>query len=152
MPAVMKKGMEESDEVIDEYRSGKSPRPRISRRDLAGIVEPRYAELLDLIQLELRRAGFAKSCSAGLVFTGGSSGAEGLTSLAEEIFQLPVRLGVPHSAQGVNEIVRSPSHSTGVGLLMHSLKGSKSNYRRTQWSDTNKSIWRRVSSWFRTNF
>ena len=146
------KSMEEGDEVIEEGRSGKSSQQRISRRDLAGIVEPRYAELLDLIQLELRRAGFEKSCSAGLVFTGGSSGVEGLVSLAAEIFQLPVRLGVPRSTQGVNEIVQSPSHSTGVGLLMYSLKRSHSNYRRTPWNDTKKSAWSRASSWFRNNF
>ncbi len=146
------KGMEEGDEVIEEFRSSKSPRPRISRRDLAGIVEPRYAELLDLIQLELRRAGFSQNCSAGLVFTGGSSGVEGLAALAEDIFELPVRLGVPQSTQGVNEIVRSPSHSTGVGLLMYSLRRSHSNYRRTPWNDTEKSVWRRASSWFCKNF
>ena len=146
------KVMEEEDEIIEEFRSGKSPRPRISRRELAGIVEPRYAELLDLIHLELRRAGFAQSCSAGLVLTGGSSGVEGLTSLAQEIFELPVRLGMPQSTQGVNEIVRSPSHSTGVGLLMHSLKRSPNGYRRAPWNDADKSFLRRARSWFRTNF
>ena len=81
------------------------------------MVEPRYEELLTLVQAELRRSGFEDLCAAGMVLTGGSSKMEGMVELAEEIFHMPVRLGAPQSVTGLGDVVRNPIYSTGVGLL-----------------------------------
>ncbi len=73
---------------------------RLSRHTLAEVIEPRYEELLQLVQAELRRSGFEDLVAAGVVLTGGSSKMEGLIELAEEVFHMPVRLGVPQGVSG----------------------------------------------------
>jgi cell division protein FtsA len=94
----------------------------LSRQALAEVVEPRYDELFTLVQAELRRSGYEDMIAAGIVLTGGTSRMEGVVELAEEIFHTPVRIGVPQDVLGLNDIVRNPIYSTGVGLLHYGLK------------------------------
>ncbi|MAV32952.1 MAG: cell division protein FtsA [Gammaproteobacteria bacterium] len=98
-------------------------RPReLSRQALAEVVEPRYAELFGLVKAELQRSGFEELLAAGVVLTGGTSKMEGVVDLAEEIFHAPVRVGSPNNVCGLDDIVRNPIYSTGVGLLLYGLK------------------------------
>ena len=107
------------DETIEVPSVGDRPPRRLARQTLAEIVEPRYEELYNLIRDELRRSGFEEAIAAGLVMTGGSSKMEGAVELAEEVFHVPVRLGVPHGVSGLGEVIRNPIHATGVGLLLY---------------------------------
>jgi len=141
-----------ADETIEVPSIGDRPPRRLSRQTLAEVVEPRYEELLLLIQNELRRSGFEELCAGGIVMTGGSSKMEGLIELAEEVFHMPVRLGVPRDVVGLVDQVRNPIHATGVGLLQfgHSNRGQRV-------SDVNagggiKSVLGRMKSWFQGNF
>ena len=68
---------------------------------------------------ELRRSGYESLVAAGVVLTGGASKMEGALELAEEIFHKMVRIGVPQQIDGLGEVVSSPLHATGVGLLLH---------------------------------
>ncbi|MDT4875631.1 Cell division protein FtsA [compost metagenome] len=101
---------------------GDRPPRELSRQALAEVVEPRYDELFTLIQAELRRSGYEDLIPAGIVLTGGTAKMEGAVELAEEIFHMPVRLGVPHSVKGLGDVVRNPIYSTGVGLLLYGLR------------------------------
>jgi cell division protein FtsA len=107
------------DETIEVPSVGDRPPRRLARQTLAEIVEPRYEELYNLIRDELRRSGFEEAVAAGLVITGGSAKMEGAVELAEEVFHVPVRLGVPHGVTGLADVVRNPIHATGVGLLLY---------------------------------
>jgi cell division protein FtsA len=107
------------DETIEVPSVGDRPPRRLARQTLAEIVEPRYEELYNLIRDELRRSGFEEAIAAGLVITGGSAKMEGAVELAEEVFHVPVRLGVPHGVTGLADVVRNPIHATGVGLLLY---------------------------------
>ena len=89
-----------ADETINVPSVGERPPRELSRQALAEVVEPRYDELFTLIQAELRRSGFEELIAAGIVLTGGTSKMEGVVELAEEIFHMPVRLGVPQSVRG----------------------------------------------------
>ena len=95
---------------------GERPPRKLSRQTLAEVVEPRYEELFSLIQSELRRSGFEELIAAGIVLTGGSAKMEGVVELAEEVFHMPVRLGMPQFVTGLGEVVRNPIHATGVGI------------------------------------
>ena len=86
------------------------------------MVEPRYDELFTLIQAELRRSGYEDLIPAGIVLTGGTAKMEGAVELAEEIFHMPVRLGIPHGVKGLADVVRNPIYSTSVGLLLYGLQ------------------------------
>ncbi len=106
------------DETIEVPSVGERPPRQLARQTLAEVVEPRYEELLMLVQAELRRSGFEELLAAGVVLTGGSSKMEGVIELAEEVFHLPVRLGLPQHVGGLIDVVRNPIHATGVGLLL----------------------------------
>jgi cell division protein FtsA len=110
------------DEMIKVPGVGERAARELSRQALADVVEPRYDELFHLIQAELRHSGYADMLAAGMVLTGGTSKMEGVVELAEEIFHMPVRIGMPHDVSGLSDIVRNPTYSTGVGLLLYGMK------------------------------
>ncbi len=121
---------------------------RLSRQTLAEVVEPRYEELFTLIQAELRRSGFEDIIAAGIVLTGGSSKMEGLIELAEEVFHMPVRLGVPQNVSGLADVVRNPIYATGVGLLQYGKQQHQSGSTDTNVTGNFNSIWSRMKRWF----
>ncbi len=141
-----------SDETIEVPGVGERESRRLARKVLAEVVEPRYEELFMLIQAELRRSGFEELCASGVVLTGGCSKIEGAVELAEEIFHMPVRLGVPQAVTGLADVVRNPIYATGVGLLLFGHEHWNSN-REAQPLDAGvKGIWQRMKSWFMGNF
>lgn len=141
-----------ADETIEVPSVGERPDRRLARQTLAEVVEPRYEELFTLIQAELRRSGFEDLCAAGIVLTGGSSKMEGAVELAEEIFHMPVRLGVPQYVTGLVDVVRNPIHSTGVGLLLFGYQNRAMRESEARMGNGFKSVWNRMKNWFHGNF
>jgi cell division protein FtsA len=141
------------DETIEVPSVGDRPPRRLARQTLAEIVEPRYEELFALVRDELRRAGLEESVATGIVLTGGSAKMEGAVELAEEVFHMPVRLGVPQYVCGLVDVVSNPIHATGVGLLLYAK--SHLDMQRTEGpllAGGVKSIIERMKSWFQGNF
>ncbi|HAQ84845.1 MAG TPA: cell division protein FtsA, partial [Pseudomonas sp.] len=128
----------------------------LSRQALAEVVEPRYDELFTLIQAELRRSGYEDLVPAGIVLTGGTAKMEGAVELAEEIFHMPVRLGVPHSVNGLADVVRNPIYSTGVGLLLYGMRkqteGTSMSGLGNFAEEPKTSVVDRLKSWIQGNF
>ena len=137
------------DETIEVPSVGDRPARRLARQTLAEIVEPRYAELYNLIREELARSGFEEVIAAGVVLTGGSARMEGAIELAEEIFHVPVRLGLPQQVRGLADVVRNPIHSTAVGLLLYARENAASAPRGTVLSS---GALGRMRRWFHGNF
>jgi cell division protein FtsA len=140
------------DESIEVPSVGDRPARRLARQTLAEIVEPRYEELFNLIREELRRSGFEEMIAAGIVLTGGSARMEGAIELAEEIFHVPVRLGLPGQVKGLSDVVRSPIYSTGVGLLLYARENSAPASRAAALGGNVASVFERMKSWFKGNF
>ena len=107
------------DESIEVPSVGERPARRLARQTLAEIVEPRYEELFGLVREELRRSGFEEVIAAGIVLTGGSAKMEGAIELAEEVFHVPVRLGVPQAVQRAHRRGAQPDlfHRRGAAAL-----------------------------------
>ncbi|ORU89943.1 MAG: cell division protein FtsA [Cycloclasticus sp. symbiont of Poecilosclerida sp. M] len=137
-------------EMIEVPSIGDRPPRQISRSNLADIIEPRYEELMMLIQAELRRSGFEDIVAAGVVLTGGSSKVEGLVELAEEVFHMPVRLGCPQYISGLNEVVRNPIYATGVGLLLFGQQNREGEGGEAEGGLS--AMWKKMKSWFHGNF
>jgi cell division protein FtsA len=97
---------------------GRSDRP-IPRRTLASMIEPRMEEIFLLANKEVKKNHFAELLGAGVVLTGGTSLMPGVVELAEQVFQMPVKLGAPQGLGGLSANVADPRYSTGVGLVMH---------------------------------
>ena len=140
------------EETIEVPSVGDRPARRLARQTLAEVVEPRFEELFTLVQAELRRSGFEDLCAAGIVLTGGSSKMEGVVELAEEIFHMPVRRGVPQYVSGLVDIVRNPIYSTGVGLLLFGYRNRAMRDAETRMGDSWQSAFKRMKSWFQGNF
>jgi cell division protein FtsA len=140
------------EESIEVPSVGERPPRRLARQSLAEVVEPRYVELMELVQAELRRSGFEDLCAAGMVLTGGSSKMEGLVELAEEILHMPVRLGAPQRITGLGEVVRNPIYSTGVGLLLFGHRNAATRASDVVSDGGFKAVWDRMKSWFQGNF
>ncbi|WP_373188350.1 cell division protein FtsA, partial [Halopseudomonas sp.] len=138
------------EETIKVPSVGERPPRDLSRQALAEVVEPRYDELFTLIQAELRRSGFEDMIPAGIVLTGGTSKMEGAVELAEEIFHMPVRLGVPQEFKGLTDVVRNPIYATSVGLLHY---GNRHNAAAASSPETSReSPLIRIKRWFKGNF
>ncbi len=97
---------------------GREPR-RVSRQILGGIIEPRMDEILNLVCREIVKSGFEERLAAGVVLTGGTALIQGISEMAEQIFNMPVRVGSPVRVGGLTDIVSNPMYATGVGLVLY---------------------------------
>lgn len=141
-----------AEDTIEVPSIGERPARRLSRHTLAEVVQPRYEELLSLVQNEIRNSGHEERLAAGIVMTGGSAKMEGLTDLAEELFHMPVRLGLPQHVSGLKEVVRNPIYATGVGLLLF---GQDNEGYGTAHLPVGRGVtgaWERMKSWLQGNF
>ncbi len=111
-----------SEEEFEVLGVGDRAASKLSRQTLISVIEPRIEELFILVQSELRHAGYLELLGSGIVLTGGTSRIEGAAELAEEIYQMPVRIGSPAKVKGLTEVVNNPIYSTGVGLLVYGLQ------------------------------
>jgi cell division protein FtsA len=142
------------DETIEVPSVGDRPPRKLSRQTLAEVIEPRIEELYSLIQAELRRSGFEDVVGSGLVLTGGSAKMEGVVDLAEEVFHMPVRLGVPQYVGGLKGVVQNPIFATGVGLVLYGARcrEGKQYVQNPGASVGVKGAWSKMKSWFQGNF
>ena len=106
-------------EQIDVPGIGFREEKKVGKHFLAGIIEPRVKELFSLINDQITTSEYKKSLGAGVVLTGGSSMLAGAQELAEQVFDLPVRIGTPVAVDGLAEVVNHPKYATGVGLLLY---------------------------------
>lgn len=136
------------DETIEVPSVG-GREPRIlSRQLLAEILEPRVEEIFTLVNRELIKSGYENRISSGLVLTGGSAILPGMPELAEQIFNLPVRRGLPMGIGGLADVVNSPVYATGVGLVKYGSRNLQtSNFAIGQEKVFEKVI-RRMKEWF----
>ncbi len=140
------------DDPVEVPGVGERGTRMLSRQTLAEVIEPRIEELYSLVQAELRRSGFEDLLSSGIVITGGSSAMQGMVELGEEIFHMPVRLGLPQYAGGLADVVRSPRYSTGMGLLMYGLEQYQANKMTRMQSGSVSDVLARMKAWFQETF
>ncbi len=96
---------------------GRAPK-KLSKAILAEILEPRVEEIFSLLKKELFSNGLENAFPAGFVLTGGSVVMDGITEIAESVFNVPVRIGEPNKIGGLKDIVKNPAYATGVGLVI----------------------------------
>jgi cell division protein FtsA len=124
----------------------------LSRQTLAEVIEPRVEELYSLVQAELRRSGFEDLLSSGIVITGGSSAMQGMVELGEEIFHMPVRLGLPRYVGGLADVVKTPRYATAIGLLHYGMEQQQRNAVARMQSASLGDVLARMKAWMQKNF
>ncbi len=132
---------------------GRKPR-ELSRNVLCEILGPRVEELFTLVNREIVKSGLEDAIASGVVITGGSSILEGMPELAEQIFNLPVRRGLPQKIGGLIDVVNSPAYSTGVGLIIYGSRNVGPREFPTTKSEDSifSTATRRMKNWFREFF
>jgi cell division protein FtsA len=146
------RGMADPQEMVEVSGVGDRGARQLSRQTLAEVIEPRVEELYLLVQAELRRSGFEELLSSGIVITGGSSSLQGMVELAEEIFHMPVRMGLPLYRGSLAEVVRTPRFSTGVGLIIAGMKQLQHHQHARLQGNSFKQVLERMGNWFQGNF
>jgi cell division protein FtsA len=130
---------------------GREPRV-IARRLLGEIIEPRMEEIFTMAQREVMRSGVADSLASGLVLVGGSSLLEGTQELAERIFGLPVRRGLPINLKGMPEELMKPAYTTAAGLLLHAAGATRATSNGMVRGGRLERLRSLVSDWMRDFF
>jgi cell division protein FtsA len=144
------KDMVSMEENIEVHSVGGRPSRAMSRHTLAEVIEPRYQELFELVHDEIRASKLEEQIAAGIVLTGGTAKMEGAVEFAEEIFQMPVRVGAPLAMKGLSEYVEDEKFATAVGLLQYGKEHVISQLAaKTKAGD---GVWQRVQSWFKGEF
>ncbi|MEE9548066.1 MAG: cell division protein FtsA, partial [Nitrosomonadaceae bacterium] len=146
------RGMADPQEMVEVSGVGDRGARQLSRQTLAEVIEPRAEELYLLVQAELRRSGFEELLSSGIVITGGSSSLQGMVELAEEIFHMPVRMGLPLYRGSLAEVVRTPRFSTGVGLIIAGMQQLRHHQHVRLQGNSFKQVLERMGNWFQGNF
>ena len=121
------------EEIIEVPSVGGREDRQVSRQILGRIVEPRMEEILNLALKEIVRSGYEDLLAAGVVLTGGTALLSGINEMAEQIFDMPVRMGNPTGVGGLCDVVNSPAYTVGVGLIVYGSKqiAGDSVYRKT---------------------
>jgi cell division protein FtsA len=139
----------EDDEFITVPGIGGRQDRQVPRSLLTSIIQPRMEELFSLALRELRRTDYADLLAAGAVLTGGASLLPGVTELAEQIFDMPVKLGVPVGFGGLVDLAQSPLHATGVGLVLYAVQNAGHNgLGRLTEANMFERIFDRMKRWF----
>jgi cell division protein FtsA len=141
----------EAGQMIEVAGVGDRPPRMLSRQTLAEVIEPRVEELYTLIQQVLRDSGYEELLSSGVVLTGGSAVMQGMVELGEEIFHMPVRLGIPRYSGGLSDVVRNPRYATAVGLLMEGVVQTQRGLIARQ-GGSFRQVFGRMRQWLQHNF
>ncbi|MBW2407004.1 MAG: cell division protein FtsA [Deltaproteobacteria bacterium] len=138
-----------ADETIDvPGMGGRKPR-KLQRQILGEILEPRMEEIFSLIKREIYRAGMEKIITSGVVLTGGTSLLEGVTDIAESVFDLPTRLGTPRGISGLTDVVNNPMYATGVGLVLYGARNQPKKKFRIRDTNIFNRVMTRMKRWFK---
>ena len=126
----------------------------VSQKYLVEIIEPRVSEIFSLVGTEVRKSGCYNMIPGGIVITGGSSLLPGMPEVAEQVLNLPSRLGSPHYEGELADMINDPSYSEAVGLLSFATekysigRSFKSTKRKTRV----KNIFTKIISWLKDFF
>jgi cell division protein FtsA len=127
---------------------GRKPR-LLSRHILSEILEPRVEEIFTLVDQEIERTGFKELLASGMVITGGSALLPGIAEIADQVFQLPTRIGYPQRIFGLVDVVNGPMFATAVGLVLYGMEHQPKQKFRIRDGNIFNRVTLRMKSWFK---
>ncbi len=117
-----------ANEFVELQAFGTQTQKRVSLLHVNEILQARAEEMLEMVGIELKRAGYLDRLAAGVVLTGGSSLLRGFPELAEEKLGIPARVGRPHGYSGLSDLIGTPAYATAIGLVEHALGDREIRY------------------------
>jgi len=131
---------------------GGRPPMEIDKKLLAQIIQPRMEEILELAAMEIKRSGYSKHLSAGVVLTGGGSLIKGTAELAREVLGMHVKMGIPSGfSAGLVREISNPMYATSVGLVIYAMKNKERfpvHFGNGRNGKSKKGILQKMKEWF----
>lgn len=136
------------DETVEvPSTGGRAPRV-ISKMVLAEIIEARVIELFSFAKKALERSECVDYIASGLVISGGTANLAGIDQVAEQVFNLPVRVGRPGGVGGLSDLVKSPEYATGIGLVLHAAQAVSQGAAAGAGMNFFSRTFKKVGNWF----
>lgn len=129
------------DEVIEIPSVGGRNPKILQRASLVHIIKPRVAEIFEIIKKDLIKKGFDNKIGGGVVLTGGTALLPGIVDVAQEVFELPARIGYPYKLAGLGDQILDPSYSVLNGLILwgyEKFSQRNDNFIKSKKEDNNK--------------
>jgi cell division protein FtsA len=117
--------------IIEVPTVGDRKARKVSQRVMVEILEARMEEILKMVNDNIGNSGYRNRINAGIVLTGGTSLLANIVEMAEQVFDMPVRMAYPSGISGRVEDVRSPRCTTGVGLVLYGSKAANTGPRES---------------------
>ena len=135
-------------DVVEVSFNGNYETERMRRLDICEIIEPRAEEIMQMVLSEINDSGYDADMISCAILTGGTASLEGVVELAEEVFQVPVRCGIPNGIEGLREIVKNPVNATSVGLLLFAARQQQGRLHQFAGQGLFSRFYHRVRDWF----
>ena len=139
------------DTMIEVPSPGDRESRNMSLEMLGTIIEPRMEELFALVKDEIQKNNFAGLLGAGVVLTGGASLLKGSAELAEQVLDMPVKIGYPRRFAGLTDIIHNPSFATALGLILYEdeLTGGRESFTRGSRLGVMGGVVKNIKNWFK---
>jgi cell division protein FtsA len=139
----------DEDAHIEVPGVGGRPQRKVSKEQLASIVGPRMEEIFSFAHREMKRSGYDDHIGAGVVLTGGGALMPGTVELAEQVFGIPAKIGIPDGHIGLVDEEKAPMFATGIGLMLYALESPE----RKEWTTSGGTglfdrLYDRMKGWF----
>jgi cell division protein FtsA len=139
------------DNIIEVPTVGDRKPRKVKQRIMGQILEPRIEEMLIILNQEMIDSSYKDRLNAGVVICGGTGLLEHIVDLAEQIFDLPVRIGYPRDIHEAPESTNSPQHATGVGLVFYASRHASGKKWRVPGKKAIGGVVGWVKGWFSNN-
>ena len=139
------------DNVIEVPTVGDRKPRKVKQKIMGEILEPRIEEMLIILNQEMIDSSYKERLNAGIVISGGTALLEHIVDLAEQIFDLPVRIGYPREIHETPEIINSPQNATGVGLVIYASRHASGKKWRVPGKKAIGGVVGMIKGWFTGN-
>ena len=122
---VAKESLADEQKIIKIIGTNGREDKEISEKYLASIIQPRVNEIFNLAKNEVERSDYNGDFTFGIILTGGGASLNGIIDIAQEIFNMPVKIGIPDTINGNAEIINNPRYATGIGIIKYVIENKK---------------------------
>ena len=122
---IAKESLADDQKIIEIIGTNGREDKEISEKYLASIIQPRVIEIFNLSKSEVERSDYNGDFTFGIILTGGGASLNGITDIAREIFNMPVKIGIPDTINGKADIINNPRYATGIGIIKYVIENKE---------------------------
>ena len=137
---IAKESLADDQKIIEIIGTNGREDKEISEKYLASIIQPRVIEIFNLSKSEVERSDYNGDFTFGIILTGGGASLNGITDIAREIFNMPVKIGIPDTINGKADIINNPRYATGIGIIKYVIENKEILNEQLEINNNNSSI------------